>query len=240
MLEHRALSLDKEIGFVGRGEASKYNLQEVEADSFAAEFLLPKWLIVAHLRRQKWGRAQITQSDVVYQLSLRLGVSYKAMCWALLSQDFLDKRAVEALVRAEPRTAKQRALPDITPDDWHRDVWVMSENDRGAHILGGPNDLIVVALEEHIAGGYVWDTRGVERAGLQIEKDDRQASHPDRLGGSVRRRLVLQGQGTTHLRLEERRAWDQKQPSRNTFDLDLVLMGREPEGIPRVGRLLAA
>ncbi len=42
LLEHRTLSLDTVVGFVGRGEASKHDPQEVEADAFAAEFLLPE------------------------------------------------------------------------------------------------------------------------------------------------------------------------------------------------------
>lgn len=240
MLEHRTLSLDKHVGFVGRGEASKYDLQEVEADSFAAEFLLPKWLIVAHLRRQGWTRPDINRPDTVYQLSLRLGVSYQAMCWAFLSQGVLDKPAVEALLKPEPKKAKQRALPGLDPENWHRDVWVISEKDRGGQLLGGPGDFIVLDLEEHVAGGYAWDTQGVEQAGLQIAKDERRTPSPGRMGGTVRRELVLQGEGAAHLHLEERRAWDQKQGSRNTFDLDLLLFGKEPEGIPRAGRLLAA
>jgi Zn-dependent peptidase ImmA (M78 family) len=240
LLEHKSLSLDTVVGFVGRGEASKYDPQEIEADAFAAEFLLPKWLIAAHLRRQKWGRQHLNQPDFVYQLSLRLGVSYSATCWALLSQNFLDRIAVKRLLDVEPKIAKQRALPDIKPEDWHRDVWVVSEKDRGAHILGSPDDLIVLALDEHVASGYSWDADGVTRAGMTLEKDGRVNQNGDRIGGSVQRRLVMQGEGYRHLHLEERRAWDASQPSRNTFEIDLALVGREPEGIPRSGRVLAA
>lgn len=240
VLEHKTLSLDKEVGFVGRGESSGHDLQEVEADSFAAEFMLPKWLIAAHLRRQKWGRADLSRSDIVYQLSLRLGASYTATCWALLSHDILDRRTVEKLVDAQPRAVKRRAVPGLSHDHWHRDVWVLSERDRGTHVLGNPDDYLVIALEEHVAGGYSWDTEGVDRAGLKLEKDERADHSTGAMGASVQRRLVLQGTGTGHLTLEERRAWDKSQPSINTFDIDLALVGREPEGIPRAGRLLAA
>lgn len=240
LLEHKSLSLDKVVGFVGRGETSHHDAQEIEADAFAAEFLLPKWLIAAHLRRQKWGRQHLTQPDFVYQLSLRLGASYSATCWALLSQSFLDRGVVNQLVKVEPKTAKQRAVPDMKPDDWHRDVLLVSENDRGAHILGSPNDLIVLALNEHVASGYTWDAAAITEAGMTIEADDRQSDVGARIGGSVQRRLVMQGEGNKHLHLEERRAWDSAQPSRNTFDIDLALIGREPAGIPRVGRRLAA
>jgi Zn-dependent peptidase ImmA (M78 family) len=240
LLEHKALSLDANVGFVGRGEASKYDLQEVEADAFAAEFLLPKWLIVAHLRRQRWDLHQLQQPDFVYQLSLRLGASYSATCWALLSQDFLTRRSVEGLLSVEPKTAKQRAVPEVQPADWHRDVWIVSEIDRGSKILGSPNDLIVVELDEHVSGGYSWDAEGVAKAGMKLEHDKRISQAGVSIGGQVQRRMVVQGEGEKHLRLEERRAWAPSQPSRNTFDIDLTLVGREPEGIPRSGRVLAA
>lgn len=240
VLGHRALSLDTVVGFVGRGETSKHDIQEIEADAFAAEFLLPKWLIAAHLRRQKWGRSHLQQPDVVYQLSLRLGASYSATCWSLLSQSFLNRGVVMGLLDVEPKAAKQRAIPDIEPQDWHRDVWLVSEKDRGAHILGSPNDLIVLALDEHVASGYTWDADAVRRAGMSIEKDGRVTDNEDRIGGRVQRRLIVQGEGKKHLHLEERRAWDASQPSRNSFEIDLMLLGREPEGIPRSGRVLAA
>lgn len=240
LLEHKALSLDSTVGFVGRGEASKHDLQEVEADAFAAEFLLPKWLIVAHLRRQGWGARHLQQPDYVYQLSLRLGASYSATCWALLSQNLLNRSAVKQLLAVEPKVSKQRALPDVTPDDWRVDVWLVSEKDRGAHILGSPNDLIVLALDEHVAGGYTWDVDGVARAGMTVERDGRITPDENRIGGRVRRRLILQGKGKKHLHLEERRAWDASQPSRNSFDIDLALVGKEPEGLPRSGRALVA
>jgi len=255
VLEHKALSLDATIGFVGRdreskyeatvgfvgrGEASKDDLQEIEADSFAAEFLLPKWLIAAHLRRKKWGIQHLRQADLVYQLSLRLGASYTATCYALLSQNFLNYRDVNRLLTVEPKSAKQRAVPEAHPENWHRDVWVVSETDRGSRILGSPNDLIVVELDEHVSGGYSWDAEGVTKAGMRLEHDKRISPPGNAIGGRIQRRMVVQGEGEKHLRLEERRAWAPAQPSLNTFDIDLTLVGREPEGIPRSGRVLAA
>jgi len=240
VLEHKTLSLDQNVGFVGRGESSKYDYQEIEADAFAAEFLLPRWLIAAHLRRQKWGRTQLLLPDVTYQLSLRLGASYSATCWALLTQKFLTRSAIDKLLAIEPKVTKQRALPDIEPEDWHRDVLIVSEKDRGSQILGSPNDLIIIALEEHVAGGYTWDADGVGRAGMTLERDGRITATPNLIGGPVRRRLVIHGEGARHLHLEERRAWDTSHPTRTTFDIDLVLNGREPIGLPRIGRRLAA
>ena len=216
------------------------HLQEVEADTFAAEFLLPKWLIVAHLRRQKWGLQHLQQSDTVYQLSLRLGASYSATCWALLSQNFLNRRMVDGLLAVEPKLAKQRAVPEVDPEDWHRDVWVVSETDRGSRILGSPNDLIVVALDEHVRGATAGMPRVFRKRECTLSTTSEFSATGKAIGGRVQRRMVVQGEGEKHLRLEERRAFAPSQPCRNTFDIDFTLVGREPEGIPRTGRVLAA
>ncbi len=153
---------------------------------------------------------------------------------------FSDRNVINLLLEVEPKTANKRAFPDIQPDDWHRDVWMVSEKDRGAQILGSPNDLIIVALDEHVASGYSWDVDGVTHAGMKLEKDGRISPPDTRIGGAVQRRLVMQGEGRKHLHLEERRLWDATQPSRNSFDIYLAMVGREPEGIPRSGRVLAA
>jgi Zn-dependent peptidase ImmA (M78 family) len=56
-----------------------YDVQEAAADSFAIGFLMPKWLIELHARRYGWSRNDLTSPPVVYQLALRLGVSYEAL-----------------------------------------------------------------------------------------------------------------------------------------------------------------
>ncbi len=240
VLQHKAISLDKDVGFVGRGENAGHSLIEVEADSFASEFLLPKWLIAAHLRRHKWGKLDIAQPDIVYQLSLRLGASFTATSWALFSHNFVDRSVVNRLVKSQPKASKQRAAPDLSPDNWHRDVWLISESDQGASLLGNPDDLLVLSLAEHVSGGYTWDEEGAKRAGLSVEKDERKTHESDAIGSPVERRFVLQGSGRAVLRLEEKRAWDESEPTLNTFQLDLSLVGKEPEGLPRSRRVLAA
>ena len=60
------------------------DFQEVEADGFAVAFLLPKWLIANHMKRQSLTVQHFQRPNVIYQLSLRLGVSYKALCWTLV------------------------------------------------------------------------------------------------------------------------------------------------------------
>lgn len=238
-LGHRAMSLDNDVGFVARGEQAGHDFQEVEADAFASAFLLPDWLVVAHARRHGWAKRDLAVPDTVYQLSLRLGASYSATCWALAQGNIVGRDVARRLVDTPPKDSKQRAIPDVQREKWYSDVWKLSERDRGVQVLGNPDDVLVLALKEHVASGYAWDTSSVESAGLTIEKDERQEQDGEVLGGPITRRLIVQGAAHGRLRLEEKRAWDQ-QSSLNSFELDLALLGPETAGLPRASRLLAA
>jgi IrrE N-terminal-like domain/Chagasin family peptidase inhibitor I42 len=238
-LGHQAVSMDHDVGFVARGERTGHADQELEADAFASAFLLPDWLIAAHARRHEWGRKDLSNPDTVYQLSLRLGASYAATCWALADQ-IVDRAIAQRLAATPPRTSKQRVIPGIKREKWHPDVWELSLHDRGGQLLGNPDDLLVLDLKEHLGSGYSWDTSGVATAGLKIEKDERQdEGNGEVLGGPITRRLIVQGPARGRLRLEEKRAWDQQQPL-NSFEVELSLLGPETEGLPRAARPLAA
>lgn len=243
VLGHRAPSLDIDVGYVGRGDPANYENygnQELEADSFAAEFLLPTWLIVAHAKRHQWGKNDLKNPDTVYQLSLRLGTSYTATCWALQSNKLVDRATVEALVNTLPKACKQRALPDFTPESWRRDVWLLSEHDRGVQVLGNPDDLLVLSLEEHVGSGYVWDVAPITSAGFQIEKDERRDLTDEAIGGPVTRRVVVHGAARGSIRLEERRPWSKNDAAHSTFEIDVAMIGSQPEGLPSWERLIAA
>jgi Zn-dependent peptidase ImmA (M78 family) len=239
VLGHRAMSLDKDVGFVARGDQSGHDIQELEADAFASAFMLPDWLVVAHARRHKWSKRDLVIPDTVYQLSLRLGASYAATCWALHQARIVNRDTARRLADTQPKQSKQRAIPGITPESWHADVWQLSEHDGGVQVLGNPDDLLVLALKEHPGSGYTWDTSGVGPAGLKIEKDERQDSDDELIGGPITRKLIVQGAAHGRLRLEEKRSFD-RQASLNSFELDLTLLGPEKEGLPRAERPIAA
>lgn len=241
VLQHSAPSLDADVGYVGRGEANGYDLQELEADSFAAEFLLPTWLIVAHAKRRQWGKSDLRKSDIVYQLSLRLGVSYSATCWALYSNKLIDFATVRALTKTQPKECKQRALPGHTPPSWARkDVWVLSKHDQGAEILGNPDDVLVLSLEEHVNAGYVWDIAPLASAGFQITQDERIDGGSNLIGGSVIRKVVAEGAVERHVCIEEKRPWAPSNELRSLFEIDVAMVGHEIEGLPRSARTASA
>jgi hypothetical protein len=243
VLEHRTMSLDVNVGYAARGERNGYDEQELEADSFAAEFLLPAWLIAAQARRQRWGKSDLQKPEVVYQLSLRMGASYTATCWALNSAQFITRSTAERLAGLEPQVSKKEALRDIRPANWYPDVWLLSERDQGAELLGGPDDFLIFSLEEHVSGGYEWDLPSAQLPALAVRRDTRLGGAPAVMGGTVTRQMVVQSSQATRvrLRLQERRPWEEGEGAAiNSLELDLTLLGKEPAGLPRRERLLAA
>lgn len=240
VLKHRTVSLDINVGYVGRGEKTGYDEQELEADSFAAEFMLPKWLIAAHARRQDWGLEAFRYAEVVYQLSLRLAASYSATCWALASASFLTNGEARALAARPPKEAKQQAMSDVEPASWHPDVWLLSDRDKGAQLVGSPDDFLVLNLEEHLAGGYEWEIEPDPSNGLEVRNDKRADAADDVMGSTVTRRVVVQGNNAPArkvLRLAERRPWESSDSAINSMEFNLALLGKEPVGLLRAERL---
>ncbi len=238
VLEHKA-SVDQDVGFVARGERKGFDSQEIEADAFASEFLLPIWLVAAHIRRQGWGRNNLADPSIAYQLALRLGVSFTALCWALVGHRFITADIGRDLRESQPKKAKQIAAEGAEPSSWHADVWAISEKDNGTVLLGGPDDLLVVALKEHSAAGYAWTTDGATSIGLRIERDERDIPETKTVGGPVTRRLIFKGDIEGILTLEERRPWEKKADANDVFKLQVALHGKETEGLPRSFRRVA-
>ena len=109
MLGHR-MSLDETIGFAGRNAPTSRPTQEAAADTFASELLAPKYLLLlASARRHGWTKDELRRPENIYQLSLRLGITYEAACWALVTCDILT-RPEAARLQAAPVEDLKRAL----------------------------------------------------------------------------------------------------------------------------------
>ncbi len=240
VLQHKTVSLDKDVGFVARGRF-RDDFQEDAADAFAAEFLVPKWLLVSHMKRQNWSKNQILRSEIVYQLSLRLGLSYEATCWTLRSHGFLSKSQVHRLRTHPPKESKQKILSDLIPESWFPDVWLITSNDDGANLIAGPDDYLVFVLDEHVANGYSWNfSTPADYGELKILRDGRQTANNERFGDPVHRRVVIQGKGVVRVLLQEKQSWDDQSSPINQINLEISLLGKEPEGLSRYMRTAAA
>lgn len=232
VLQHEG-SLDREAPRVPvMGRTRGRDPAEVEADAFAAEFLMPKWLIGAVANRHGWWSASaLSKPDVVYQLSLRLAVSYEATCWGLASQSCVPVNVAERLVETPPKASKQKVLSGTPLDDPWADVWSLDSGDNGAVLDAGPNDLLVLTLREQASAGYCWDTDRALDSGFVILSDD--SDFDTRIvGGESSRRIVFRvpPSGVHELSLSHRRRFDSEASPTATFSASVSTIGSRREG----------
>lgn len=163
-------SLDDEAQILRRapGRDLSPGYQETEADAFAAALLMPRWLITAHCARQGWRAADLQTPAVVYQLSLRLGVSYEALVWTLERFSLIRPDGRQSLLLTKPKSLKVALLGDYRPPSYHGDVWLLTEKDQGGRIDGSRRDLFVIRLKELGSAGYLWDFETLKASGLVI------------------------------------------------------------------------
>lgn len=234
-LKHKG-SLDGEE-ILGRSPwgTTLYDLPELEADAFAAEFLLPRWLFVTHARRQGWDGTSMSDPELVYQMSLRVGASYQATCRALERHGIIDRPTQDRLLRIEPRKIKQALLRGHDLEDWHPDVWRLTASDQGTVIEGGPHDLFLVQLKEHSTAGYLWNIDELKADGFAVVRDEHIVPDTEQVGAIVERRVIAQCREghAGHFALREKRPWEQD--AATELHLAYDLFGRE-EGMPRAER----
>jgi Zn-dependent peptidase ImmA (M78 family) len=213
------------------------DFQEVEADAFAVEFMMPRWLIAWHASRQGWTVNDFRRPSVVYQLALRIGASYEATCWTLARHNSIQSAQARELLQVQPREMKAALLEAYRPQDYRGDVWLLSECDAGARLDGSRNDLFVLRLKEHSGGGYLWDIDQLKASGFAVVRDDLQVIDAEGIGGPVIRRVTATPPNVYRGRLtiDERRPWEPETPL-NTLAVEVDLTGPEQEGLSRVER----
>jgi Zn-dependent peptidase ImmA (M78 family)/predicted secreted protein len=220
------------------------NFQEVEADAFASAFMMPRWLINWHAQRQGWVSQDFRRPSTIYQLALRIGSSYEALCWTLARNRYFDAKAARELLQTRPRDLKVNLLRSHRPTDYRGDVWLLTERDAGTCIDGSRNDLFVIRLEEHSGSGYLWDLEQLKASGFAIVLDDLEDHNDEGIGSPVVRRVTAEPSTSFRgqMYLEERRPWDLDEASLRTLAVEFDLTGPEEEGLSRAERrrLLAA
>ena len=214
-----------------------YALQEVEANAFAVAFLLPRWLIAWHGKRQGWQGEDFADPQIVYQLSLRLGASFEATWRTLQRYGVVTPQTARDLGKVQVRRLKEALLEDYQPPDYRCDVWLLTERDAGTSINGSRHDLFVLRLEEHSGGGYLWNTEELKQSGFAVVRDAREAVDAEGIGSPTFRRIttVLEEAQRGRVSLGECRPWQPGNP-RNRLELDYDLTGPEEEGLSRAER----
>jgi Zn-dependent peptidase ImmA (M78 family) len=142
---------------------------EQEADQFAYALMGPAWLITQVLNVQGWGRRAVQDPDTLYQLSLRLGLSYTATVWSLVRTRFLNANLAKTLAALPPAELKRRMVPDGTVLKEHQDVWRLRPADRACVLEPRATDTVVMDLPSHAAAGYLWSLQEAADHGYALE-----------------------------------------------------------------------
>jgi Zn-dependent peptidase ImmA (M78 family) len=237
VLKHKAHLDDDELLRRSPFERRTYDSQEAAADSFAIGFLMPKWLIELHARRYGWSRRNLAEPQVSYQLALRLGVSYAALCRTMFRYNLITRSELDAMIRVQPAKVKKSILGGYQLSDWHPDVWMITEADRGKRILASPGDVLVFYLHEKSSAGFLWNLDDLDRAGIQVLTDKRRlgVSADSAIGGEVERVVAARcGEaGIQVITLVHNRPWNAQRAGELSFTCDVY--GRE-NGMSRVER----
>lgn len=229
LLEHEG-SLDREIGYPGKTRS--HDPQEIEANAFASEFLMPSWLCRSIAARHGWADSRLREPDAVYQMSLRMAVSYEAACWGLAAQNLMTYEEASMLAEIPPKKTKARELEGVNLQDPWADVWVLNESDSGRLISAGPGDVLILSLTEHSGSGYLWEVAELEASGFHILSDCREGAAPSMIGGPTRRKVTISvpAEGIRHISLAEKRPWMNAEAPASVFSLAVSSFGREKEG----------
>lgn len=221
----------------------RVNRQEREADAFASMFLTPSWLLALIVERQRWTANDLSHPTHAYQLSLRLGTSYRATCYALERHKVLSREECARLIDVEPKEIKEQLLTGYEPPDWRSDVWLLNEYDQGALIEGGRNDLFVVRLRENSGAGYLWNFDQFRDAGFALVDDDREEDSDQAIGGVLTRKVTARSEDRAQgqVTLQETRPWLSEAPLHELL-LRYDLRGPESPGMwePELRRVLQA
>lgn len=184
---------------------------EQEADAFASYFLVPDWLITTLMQRQHWTPRHLQNPDIVYQMALRVGASYRATLYALVRNRVIGAGIRQQLLKAKPATIKRALVPDHPIESTQNiDVWHLTERDEGTVIEAGLDDLFFVKLREDSNAGYVWNFDELEKAGFAILKDGREQVAEGVVGAPTIRHVLARASGATAhgvYTLWERRPW---------------------------------
>ena len=231
ILQHEG-SFDNEVGPPKLKQPAGFDWKEVEANAFAAEFLLPKWLFRYHVQRHNWSLKQLSDPGTVYQLSLRMGVSYESTCWGLQSHNILGADVVQRLRAVPPKMSKLAATGNKALHDPWADVWILDDSDTGGSIDAGPSDVFILRISENAGSGFLWDVKALADTGFELVDDQRAEKDPGSIGGPVERRLVfrLPPDGTHKFRIAERRPWQRPELAARTFTMRISTFGKASPG----------
>jgi Zn-dependent peptidase ImmA (M78 family)/predicted secreted protein len=189
-------------------------IQELEAQAFAAEFLMPLPLVNRALDRLSLPREPHNLTPVdAYQLSLEMGSSYTATVTQLSQLNKLPTAQLEELKRSKPIDIKIELGRGQPPANSRSDVWLIDQGWRERKLQLRLEDELHIRLPEIPTSGYRWavamNGMGESLELLADELEPADLVTATRFGNTRRRHLwwraVAPARGTLDVRLV--RSW---------------------------------
>jgi len=206
--------------------------EEVSANRFASELLAPRELIRENAERLGWKKDQLKQSINIYQLSLRLGISFEATCWALVEHDLLSQHHADNYTTKEDivKNIKTEFTPfGVQKNPW-ADVWNLKRIESGLTLEADENDLFFVKFEENSASGYTWTIPDKEDE-VNFVHDSSEVG--ENYGSPSSRTFGFEFESASEHTVEfvQKRLWNDETIDQAQFIIDN--RGRETKGLPR-------
>lgn len=154
--------------------SSHSEVMEIQADEFAYGLLVPRRLITNVLRKKGWERGHLDDPVIVYQMSLRLGISYAAMINFLKRYQIIVADVANYLRDIKPINIKRELIGHHPSFSAYSDVWLIDTADTELVLEPTPGDVFVIDRKGHAAAGFIWTIQEATREGFQIQPLDLQ------------------------------------------------------------------
>lgn len=192
------------------------SLVERAADQFAYSLLAPRWLVASTMRERGWSVQDLSNAHIVYQMSLRLGVSYKAMVWSLNRILLMTNDVAQRLDTVQPKTLKTHVLGGTALEHPRADVWILGPADKDRVLEPGYGDRFVVQLPNHAGSGHLWSVDELRSEGFTLQPTTVDGRQRD----DSRSRNAIVGTGSVALSYVLDPPERYRHPPENEIDLD--------------------
>lgn len=208
-------------------------VEEVAADMFASELLAPLQVIRQNAMRKGWPKHKLRNQENIYQLSLRLGISFEATCWSLVEHNILQQDIAQRFSERNDivKECKDSVVFNPVDRDPYSDVWSLSKGDADERIVASENDLFIFKIDEQSSSGYRWELDGSKNVDIII---DRNKNNSEEYGSSSTRVIgfKLMTPGNYEISLHHRRPWNDSDKI-DSFKFRIDNHGSESIGLPR-------
>lgn len=197
---------------------------ELEADQFAYALVAPSWLLAHVVRARDWA-LRLSDPHVVYQLSLRLGLSYEATVWTLMRQKKIDSPTAKQLKAHKPIAIKRALLRPDQTITVNQDVWILNPEDRNCVLQPRVGDRFMMSLPDRGSAGLLWEAQDAQAAGYTLSPMPVEPIQDDQVWVGGEQQVLFEVEVGAHpskiqLDLQERKPWQTSAPA--TTEVKLV------------------